>query len=64
MSPDAAGKVIGENRFLGKFSRKTAIASIIVLLMIAGGLAGWNIYLQQSKKVEPASVEKMAFPLR
>ena len=25
MRPDAAGKVIGENRFLGKFSRKAAI---------------------------------------
>jgi adenylate cyclase len=63
MKPDAAGKVIGEKRFLGRFSRKTAIASIIVLLMVAGGLVGWNIYLQQSKKVEPASVDKMAFPL-
>jgi TolB-like protein len=31
--------------------------------MVAGGLVSWNIYLQQSKKVEPASVEKMAFPL-
>jgi adenylate cyclase len=31
--------------------------------MVAGGLVGWNIYLQQSKKVAPASVEKMAFPL-
>jgi len=31
--------------------------------MVAGGLIGWNIYLQQSKKVEPASIEKMAFPL-
>jgi len=63
MKPDAAGKVIGENRFLGRFSRKTAIAAIIFLLMVAGGLVGWNIYLQQSKKVKPASVEKMAFPL-
>jgi adenylate cyclase len=26
-------------------------------------LIGWNIYLQQSKKVEPASVDKMAYPL-
>jgi adenylate cyclase len=63
LEPEAAGKVIGEKRFLGRFARKTAMAAIIVLLMVAGGLVGWNIYLQQSKKVEPASVEKMAFPL-
>jgi adenylate cyclase len=63
LEPEAAGKVIGEKRFLGRFSRKTAMAAIIVLLVFAGGLVGWNIYLQQSKKIEPASVEKMAFPL-
>jgi TolB-like protein len=63
MKPDAAGKVIGEKRFLGKLSRKMALAAIIVLVIVAGGLVGWNIYLQQSKKVEPASKEKMAFPL-
>ena len=56
--PGAAGKVIGEKRFLGRFSRKTTMTAIIGLLVV-----GWNIYLQQSKKVEPASVEKMAFPL-
>ena len=63
MEPEAAGKVIGEKRFLGRFSRKTAISAIVALVIIAGGLIGWNIYLQQSKKVEPASLEKMAFPL-
>jgi TolB-like protein len=63
MKPDAAGKVIGEKRFLGKLSRKMALAAIIVLVIVAGGLIGWNIYLQQSKKVAPASVEKMAYPL-
>jgi adenylate cyclase len=63
MKPDAAGKVIGENRFLGRLSRKTAMAAILGLVIVAGCLIGWNIYLQQSKKVEPASVNKMAFPL-
>ncbi len=63
MEPDAAGKVIGEKRFLGRISRRTALAIIITLAVVAGSLIGWNIYLQQSKKVEPASVEKMALPL-
>jgi adenylate cyclase len=63
MKPDAAGKVIGEKRFLGRYSRRTAMAAIIILVVVAAGLVSWNVYLQQSKKVEPASVEKMAFPL-
>ena len=63
MEPEAAGKVIGEKRFLGRISHKTAIAAIIVLVIVAGGLISWNIYLHQSKKVEPASLDKMAYPL-
>jgi adenylate cyclase len=61
--PEAAGKVIGEKRFLGRISRKTAMVAIIVLVIVAGGLIGWNIYLQQSKRVEAASLDKMAYPL-
>jgi len=63
MEPEAAGKVIGEKRFIGRVSRRTAMAVIIGLFIVAGGLIGWNIYLQQSKKVERASIDKMAFPL-
>jgi TolB-like protein len=63
MKPDAVGKVIGEKRFLGRISRRTAMAAIIILVMVAGGLISWNIYLHQSKRIEPASVEKMALPL-
>ncbi len=63
MKPDAAGKVIGEKRFLGRYSRRTAMAIIVILAVVAAGLVSWNIYLQRSKKVEPASVDKMAYPL-
>ena len=63
MEPEAAGKVIGEKRFLGKISRRTAIATIITLIVVAGGLAGWAVYLYQSKRIEPASLDKMAYQL-
>ncbi len=63
IEPEDAGKVIGEKRFLGRISRRSAIAAIIILIVVAGGLASWNFYLRQSKRVEPASLEKLAFPL-
>jgi adenylate cyclase len=63
VEPEAAGKVIGEKRFIGRISRKAAIAAIIALIIVAGGLIGWNIYLHQSKKVEAATPDKMAYPL-
>jgi TolB-like protein/class 3 adenylate cyclase len=63
LEPEAAGKVIGEKRFLGRISRRTAMVAIIALVIAAGGLISWNIYLHQSKKVEPASQDKMAYPL-
>jgi adenylate cyclase len=63
IEPEAAGKVIGEKRFLGGISRRAAISAIVILAIVAGGLIGWNIYLHQSKKIEPASLDKMAFQL-
>jgi adenylate cyclase len=61
--PEAAGKVIGEKRFLGRIPRKAAMVAIVILVIVAGGLIGWNIYLHQSKRIEPASLDKMAHPL-
>jgi adenylate cyclase len=60
VEPDAAGKVIGEKR---KTKRGMALAIALILLIGAGGLAGWYLYIQQSKRIEPASIEKMAYPL-
>ena len=61
--PECAGKVIGEKRFLGRISRRVAIASILASAIIIGGLVSYYIYLHQSGRLESASVEKMAFPL-
>ena len=63
MEPEAAGKVIGEKRFLGRISRRAAISTIIILLVVAIGVIGWNIYLYQSKKIEPAALDKMSYQL-
>jgi len=60
MEPEAAGKVIGEKR---KERRRMTLAAVIVLLIVFGGLAGWYLYIEQTKRIEPASVEEMAFPL-
>ena len=63
MEPGDAGKVIGEKRFIGRISRKTSIVALIGLVIIAASLFGWIVYLQQSVKIEAASVDKMAYPL-
>jgi len=58
--PEAVGKVIGEKR---KTRRGIALAIALILLIGAGGLTGWYLYIQQSKRIEPASIEKMTYPL-
>ena len=63
MDAAAAGKVIGEKRFMGRLSYKVAIASILSLAVIIGALISYYIYLHQSGRVEPASIENMAYPL-
>ena len=60
LEPEAAGKVIGEEEPRPGKKRWAAMAAVAVLVVVAGGLI-WNFYLRPD--VEPASVEKMAFPL-
>jgi adenylate cyclase len=61
MEPEAAGKVIGEEKPKPKQWRWAAIGGVVVLILVAGAFAIWNFYFRLS--FEPASVEKMAFPL-
>jgi len=61
MEPEAAGKVIGEERSKPRQWRWAAIGGVVVLIIVAGILAVWHHYLRP--QFEPASVEKMAFPL-
>ena len=60
MDPEAAGKVIGEKKVEPKRGLRVALAAVIVLLLVVGGLLIWRT---ASPPVEVASVEKMAFPL-
>jgi adenylate cyclase len=58
---EAVGKVIGEIRPKTKQLRWAAIGGVVVLILVAGALAIRNFYTRFD--VEPASKEKMAFPL-
>jgi len=60
MEPETAGKVIGEEQPEPRKKRWTAIAAVAVLAFVAGGLL-WNLYVRPD--VEPASLDKMAYPL-
>ena len=54
-----------EERKAGLMSRpRVILAGVLALLIAAGAVAIWNFYLRPTPpKIEPASVEKMAFPL-
>jgi adenylate cyclase len=62
MEPEYAGKVLGEERPRPSKRPRTAIAAAVILLIVAGALAIWNFYFRPPP-IEPASVERMAFPL-
>ena len=62
-APEYVGRVIGEKTAAGKKWRRLAYAAVACLIVVAGGLIAWNIYLQKSRRVEPADIEKMAFQL-
>jgi hypothetical protein len=61
MEPEAAGKVIGEKEPKQTRWGWRSAAAVAVLVLVAGGLI-WNFYWR-APRIEPASKEKMAFPL-
>ena len=63
LDPEAAGKVIGEKKVTGKKWRRVAIAAAALFILVAAGFTVWNVYLQKTKRVEAASIDKMAYPL-
>ncbi len=59
--PEDVGKLIGEEKPKPKGQRWAVLAAAVVILVVGGAFAVWTFYLRPD--VEPASVEKMAFPL-
>ena len=59
--PDDAGKMIGEGKSKSKRLRYVASGALALIILIAGTLVIWNNYIRA--KIEPASIDKMAFPL-
>jgi TolB-like protein/class 3 adenylate cyclase/cytochrome c-type biogenesis protein CcmH/NrfG len=60
MKPEDAGKVLGEKR---QIRRWITLAAAIVLLIGVGGFAGWYLYLKQPKRIDYASLDRMAYTL-
>jgi len=61
MEPEAAGKVIGEKEPKQRIWGWKDVAAVAVFVLVAGALV-WNFHWG-APKIEPASKEKMAYPL-
>jgi TolB-like protein/Tfp pilus assembly protein PilF len=61
IGPEAAGKVIGEKEPKRRRWGWKAVAAVVLLILVAGGLV-WNFYIRGPRE-EPASTKRMASPL-
>jgi len=60
--PETLQKVTEERRVAPRWQR-AALAVVIALLVVAGGVVLWKSYRPSTPPMEAASVEKMAYPL-
>ena len=60
-APEAAGKVIGQKKPKARNFRWAALGALASIIVVAGAFTIWKYYL--STQIEPASLDKMAFPL-
>jgi adenylate cyclase len=63
MKPEIAQKVVADNKVRRKTWRKMALSAILVVVVVAGALVGRYLYHRQGAQIEPASSDKMVFPL-
>jgi adenylate cyclase len=59
----AAHRVVQAKKTLGRKWRKIALATAAIFTVGIVAVAVWNFFLRPSPPLEPASVEKMAYPL-
>jgi len=62
IGPEAATPVVSEGKAGPRRWQKAALPAIAVLVVVVGAWAIWNFYFRPPT-IEPASVEKMAYPL-
>ena len=62
IGPGAAAPVVREEKARTRRWQKAALAAVVVLVVAAGAWAIWNFYFRPPA-IEPASIEKMAYPL-
>ena len=62
MEPEAAGEVIGQEGPRPRPWRYAVMAAVVATILVAAALTVWNFYFR-APRVEPASVERMAYPL-
>ena len=62
IGPEATPHLMKEEKARPRHWQKTTLAAVMVLVVVAGAWAIWNIYFRRPS-VEPASLEKMAYPL-
>jgi TolB-like protein/class 3 adenylate cyclase/Flp pilus assembly protein TadD len=62
IEPEYAGELIGEETPRIRKQPRTVITASVILAIVACVLAYWNFDLRRPS-IEPASIEKMAFPL-
>ena len=62
IGPEAAAPVVREEKARPGHWQKSALAAVVVLVVAVGAWAIWNFYFRPPA-IEPASIEKMAYPL-
>jgi len=62
IGPEAAAPFMREEKKEPRRWKKTSLAAVVILVVVVGFWAIWNFYFRRPS-VEPASIEKMAFPL-